>query len=112
MSAAPGSNDPSPLARGTRAVARMTAPLSRPLAGRRLFPLWAVVRHHGRRTGRAYAVPVAIRVTPESFVIALPWGDHTQWARNVLAAGGCTIRWRGADHLGSEPVVIGPAEAG
>jgi deazaflavin-dependent oxidoreductase (nitroreductase family) len=94
----------------TRAVARSTAPLSRPLAGRRFFPLWAVVHHRGRRSGRAYAVPVAIRASPESFTIPLPWGNETQWVRNVVAADRCTIRWRGRDHSASEPRVVGLAE--
>jgi deazaflavin-dependent oxidoreductase (nitroreductase family) len=91
----------------TRAAARMTAPLSRPLAGRRFFPLWAVVHHMGRRSGRAYAVPVAIRVTADSFIIPLPWGKDTQWLRNVMAAGGCSIRWSGSDHAAYAPRVIG-----
>ena len=95
-----------------RSLARTTAPLSRPLAGRRFFPLWAIVRHRGRRTGHDYEIPVAIRASDESFTIALPWGDQTQWVRNVLAAGGCTIRWRGEDHRTTEPVVIGVEEAG
>jgi hypothetical protein len=29
----------------------------------------------------------------------------------VLAAGECTIRWRGRDYLATEPTVIGAAEA-
>ena len=46
------------------------------VAGRRLFPLWAVIHHRGRRTGRPYAVPVAIRASPDAFTIPLPWGDR------------------------------------
>jgi deazaflavin-dependent oxidoreductase (nitroreductase family) len=111
MSVTSSSSPPSRLARGSRAAARITAPLSRPFAGRRLFPLWAVLHHQGRRTGRDYAVPVAVRVSPDSFVIALPWGAETQWLRNVIAAGGCTIRWRGADHRTTEPQVIGIGDA-
>ncbi len=102
---------PSPLAQVTRTISKFTAPASRPLAGRRFFPLWANLHHRGRRSGRAYAVPVAVRVSADAFVIALPWGDRTQWVRNVIAAGGCTIRWRGTDHEVIEPEVIGAAEA-
>lgn len=98
-------------ARITRTVARITAPFSRPLAGRRFFPLWAVVHHRGRRSGRAYAVPVAIRVAGESATIPLPWGDATRWVRNVVAAGGCTIRWAGRDLEASDPLVIGWEDA-
>jgi deazaflavin-dependent oxidoreductase (nitroreductase family) len=102
------------LSRGSsisRAVARATAPLSRPLAGRRFFPLWAVLRHRGRRTGRLYAVPVAVRATTDEVVIALPWGDSTQWLRNVLAAGSCSMRWRGEDRGLIEPAVVDYADA-
>ena len=55
---------------------------------------------------------MAIRASDRSFTIALPSGDQTQWVRNVLAAGGCTIRWRVVDHPTTEPVVIGAEEAG
>jgi len=94
-----------------RAISRATAPVSRPLAGHRFLPLWAVLRHRGRRTGREYAVPVAIRVSDEAFVIALPFGERTQWVRNVLDAGSCTIRWRAADHPATDPIIIGVEQA-
>jgi deazaflavin-dependent oxidoreductase (nitroreductase family) len=94
-----------------RAISRATAPVSRPLAGHRFLPLWAVLRHRGRRTGREFAIPVAIRVTDEAFVIALPFGERTQWVRNVVEAGGCAIRWRAADHVATDPAIIGYDEA-
>lgn len=94
-----------------RAFTRVTGPMSRPLAGRRFFKLWGIVHHVGRRSGRAYAVPVAIRTTEDGFVIPLPWGERTQWARNVLEAGGCLVRWNGADHRLVQPRIIGPEEA-
>ncbi len=103
---------PSTGARITRAIARITAPLTRPLAGRRFFPLWAVLHHRGRRSGRAYAVPVAIWASPDTFTIPLPWGEATQWLRNVLAADGATLRWRGSDHRVSAPRVVPFKEAG
>lgn len=111
MSTAVSSAQPSVAARITRVVARTTVPLSRPLAGHRFFPLWAVVHHRGRRSGRSYAVPVAIRVADRTLTIPLPWGGQTQWVRNVVAANGCVIRWRGADLAATEPRVIGWAEA-
>ena len=99
------------MSRATRALARTTAPLSRPLAGRRFFPLWAIVHHRGRKSGRAYSIPVAIRASDDAFTIALPWGDRTEWVRNVVAADGCTITWRGCEHRAVEPMVIGAEEA-
>jgi deazaflavin-dependent oxidoreductase (nitroreductase family) len=91
--------------------ARATAPVVRVLAGRRWLPIWGVVHHRGRVSGRELAVPVAITTAPGLFVINLPWGAHTNWVRNVLAAGHCTIRWRGADHKADEPRIIDAAAA-
>jgi deazaflavin-dependent oxidoreductase (nitroreductase family) len=85
--------------------------MARALAGRRFFPLWAVVHHRGRRSGRELSVPVAVRATGDAFVVVLPWGAGTNWARNVLAAGGCVVRWKGADHRVVEPEVIDAAQA-
>jgi deazaflavin-dependent oxidoreductase (nitroreductase family) len=94
-----------------RAISRATGPISRRLAGHRFLPLWAVLRHRGRRTGREYAVPVAIRATEEAFVIGNPFGERTQWVRNVVDAGGCTIRWQAAEHPATAPAIIGYEEA-
>jgi deazaflavin-dependent oxidoreductase (nitroreductase family) len=92
-------------------MARVTAPMARALAGRRFSPLWAVVHHRGRKTGRMLSVPVAVRATGDAFVIVLPWGPGTNWVRNVQAAGGCVVRWKGADHWVDTPEVIGTADA-
>ena len=92
-------------------VARVTAPVTRVLAGQRFFPLWAVVHHTGRKTGRELSVPVAVRTTADAFLIALPWGPGTNWVRNVIAADGCVVRWKGADHRATRPEVVGVVEA-
>jgi hypothetical protein len=76
-----------------------------PLSGRRLFPLWAIVHHRGRRSGRFFTAPVAIRATADGFVIALPF-PGAEWPRNVVAAGGCTVRWKG-DHATTDPAIVG-----
>ena len=76
------------------------------LAGRRFVPVWAALHHQGRRSGKAYIVPVAVIPTDTSFLIALPWGPGTDWVRNVRAAGTCTIRWRGVDYACSEPELV------
>ncbi|GIF16983.1 hypothetical protein Ate01nite_70150 [Actinoplanes teichomyceticus] len=81
------------------------------LAGRRWFPLWAVVHHRGRVSGRGLSVPVAVVATPDGFVINLPWGARTNWVRNVIAAGGCTLRWKGADHRVDHPEILDAAAA-
>ena len=77
------------------------------VAGHRWFPLYAVVEHVGRKSGRAYEVPIALIASPSQFVICLPFGRGTNWARNVIAADGCDLRWKGAVHHAAQPRVVG-----
>lgn len=76
-------------------LARWTSPLGLMVAGRRWNPIFAVVEHRGRRSGRLYRAPVAARRVEGGFVIALAFGAQVDWHRNLLAAGGGTISWRG-----------------
>jgi len=94
-----------------RVFTRVTDPITRPLAGHRFFKLWAVVHHVGRRSGARYATPVAIVTTPDGFVIPLPWGERTNWARNVLEAGGCRVQWGGTEYPLVDPQLIARSEA-
>jgi hypothetical protein len=48
---------------------------------------------------------------PGGYLFALTYGKDADWVRNVLAAGHCTIRWRGADHKADEPRIIDAAAA-
>jgi len=76
-------------------LSRLTTPLTLPLAGKRWNPLFAVIENRGRRTGRCYATPVAARRIAGGFAISLAFGAQADWYQNLLAAGGCVIRWRG-----------------
>lgn len=69
--------------------------LSRPVAAH--LPGFGVVHHRGRRSGREYATPVNVFATDGGYVIALTYGPRADWVRNVLAAGGCTLRTHGRD---------------
>jgi deazaflavin-dependent oxidoreductase (nitroreductase family) len=89
-----------------RRISRPLAPLARPLAGRRLLPLYAVLHHEGRTSGKAYATPVVALRTPDGFIIPLPFGDATQWARNLFAAGGASVTYAGQVYQVAEPRVI------
>jgi len=75
---------------------RLLNPLTLALAGSHRLPLLAMLHHRGRRSGRSYATPV---------------GERTGWFRNVLAAGGCVIRWNGAAYPVVEPEVVDWANA-
>ncbi|MDQ0382615.1 nitroreductase family deazaflavin-dependent oxidoreductase [Amycolatopsis thermophila] len=80
------------------------------LAGHRLVPLWALVQHRGRKSGRAYRTPIAIvGSTPSSVYIGLPWGRHTDWIRNLQAGGG-TLVWKGQTFAVAEPAFAGKDE--
>jgi deazaflavin-dependent oxidoreductase (nitroreductase family) len=89
-----------------RAIARPFGPIAKRMAGTRIFPLWGIVRHTGRTSGKSYATPVVVRPTPDGFLIPLPFGDATQWARNLFAAGGGSIRFAGREHQIDEPRII------
>ena len=78
-----------------------------PLAGHRFIPVWAVLRHRGRKSGKTYTTPVAVIPTETTLVIALPYGPGTDWVRNIRAGGRCTIRWKGADHECLNPTFVG-----
>jgi deazaflavin-dependent oxidoreductase (nitroreductase family) len=83
------------------------------IAGRRHMPIVGVVHHRGRKTGREYATPLGVRAAPGGgFVMPLTFGHASQWYQNILAAGGCVITYRGADHPVAGPVVVDRATAG
>jgi deazaflavin-dependent oxidoreductase (nitroreductase family) len=94
-----------------RRLARPLGPLARPMAGKGWLPLYAVLHHIGRTSGKAYATPVVALRTPDGFIVPLPFGDATQWARNLFAAGRGSLTWSGREHAIGEPRVIDHAEA-
>jgi len=96
--------------RPSRLVAVVMAPLTkvlnpvmRKLAGRRHVMMAAQIRHVGRRSGRPYVTPAGARLTGDTFVIPLTFGNTSDWSRNVRAAGGCEIRLDGTDYRAVQP---------
>jgi deazaflavin-dependent oxidoreductase (nitroreductase family) len=63
----------------------------RTFAGRWGSPV-AVVEHRGRRSGRRFRTPVLAMPVDGGYVISLFYGHDRDWVRNVLVAGGCTLR--------------------
>ncbi len=49
------------------------------------------LEHIGRRSGIRRLTPVHPEPTPDGFRILVPLGPHSEWARNVLAAGHCRL---------------------
>jgi deazaflavin-dependent oxidoreductase (nitroreductase family) len=87
-------------------LARLVNPLVLKLAGTRKFSLYGVIEHRGRRSGKVYRTPVVVRRASEGFIVPMPWGEGTDWYRNVRAAGECVIRWKGRTYEMVQPELI------
>jgi deazaflavin-dependent oxidoreductase (nitroreductase family) len=94
-----------------RGASRLFNPVALLFAGTRLMPLYGVIAHRGRRSGRIFRTPVVVRPAGDGFIVPMPWGESTDWYRNVRAAGGCDIRWKGRDYPLGRPEVIDAAAA-
>jgi deazaflavin-dependent oxidoreductase (nitroreductase family) len=92
-------------------MTKMLNPLIVKLAGRRHFRMAAQIRHVGRRSGRTYTTPVSARRSGDMVVIALTFGNQSDWSRNVRSAGGGTIRIDGEDYDVTQPQVMSRQEA-
>jgi deazaflavin-dependent oxidoreductase (nitroreductase family) len=92
-------------------LAHASGPIALRVAETGVIPIWTVVRHRGRKSGKLYSTPLAIRPTEDGFVLPLPWGEGTDWCRNVRAAGGAIVHWGGADIEVDSPEVIDTADA-
>jgi len=71
----------------------------------------SVVHHVGRRSGRTFETPVIAVQHDDGFLIALPYGERTDWLKNVLAKGSATIVTNGRSYEVDRPEVIPMAEA-
>jgi deazaflavin-dependent oxidoreductase (nitroreductase family) len=92
-------------------MTKVLNPLIVKLAGRRHFAMAARIRHVGRRSGRTYTTPVSARRSGDMVVIALTFGNQSDWSRNVRAAGGASIRIEGEDYDVTRPQVMSRQEA-
>ncbi len=59
------------------------------------LPPWVMVVHRGRRSGRSYRTPVVASVRNGEFVVALLYGEDSDWVRNLLAANEGEVIRRG-----------------
>jgi len=71
---------------------RVTNRALRPLVRR--LPGFVLVRHVGRRTGLERETPLLLFRDGDRYVIAMTYGPDSEWAKNVLAAGGCVAMSR------------------
>ncbi len=88
-------------------------PFVKAISGRRWFPLFGIMHHRGRKSGTAYETPIAVIPTAakDVLLIGLPWGIDTNWAQNVVAAGGATVTWKGGRYGVTDPRIVEGAEA-
>jgi len=75
-----------------------------------LLPPWAVVLHRGRRSGRRYRTPLFAFRRGRTLVIALLYGQESDWLRNLRAGGGQVIR-AGRTYTVRPPELIDTSEA-
>jgi len=78
------------------------------------LPTLGLVVHRGRKSGRRYETPVMVFRDGDRFLIALTYGgEHTQWVKNVVAAGGCELRTGGRRYkTGSATVYVDESRSG
>jgi deazaflavin-dependent oxidoreductase (nitroreductase family) len=89
---------PPSIARFNRSV---TNRVTRLFAGR--APGFAIVVHKGRKSGKEFRTPLNAFSTRDGFAIALTYDPNTDWVKNVLAAGGCSLEYRGHDFQLEDP---------
>ncbi len=89
---------------------RVTNRILGPIVAR--LPWFGILDHVGRRSGRAYRTPVMLFGSGARRVIAMTYGPDTDWARNVVAAGGATVAQRGRIlRLASPSIVHDPGRS-
>jgi deazaflavin-dependent oxidoreductase (nitroreductase family) len=86
-----------------------TNPILGTVAG--VLPPLALLHHVGRRSGRPYRTPVVAFPTRDGFIVPMTYGRDVDWARNIVAAGGCEIERAGRRVTVRRPRVLGSAAA-
>jgi deazaflavin-dependent oxidoreductase (nitroreductase family) len=70
----------------------------------------ATLEHVGRRTGIRRLTPLHAIETPDGVRFAVPLGDRSEWARNVIAAGRCRMQYRDRVVELDQPRLLAPTE--
>lgn len=83
---------------------RLFNPQARRFAG--WLPGFGILTYRGRTSGPTYRTPLNVSRRGPSYVFALTYGADTQWVKNALAAGACTLRTRGRDFGLVDPELI------
>jgi deazaflavin-dependent oxidoreductase (nitroreductase family) len=94
-----------PVQRALRRLTQVTRPFAMRSAGTQESNT-SVVRHVGRNSGRNYETPVVAVEHGDSFLIALPYGERTDWTKNVLVSGAASVVTHGQSYEVDQPLVI------
>ena len=70
------------------------------------LPGFGILTHVGRKSAKVHRTPVNVFRTSNGFIIALTYSSQSEWAKNVLAAGGCELQTRGKKYQLSAPKVV------
>jgi deazaflavin-dependent oxidoreductase (nitroreductase family) len=89
-----------------RPLTAVLNPLIMRFAGGWWFPMFSVLHHRGRRSGQMYATPISAMPRGDFFWLGLTFGEDAAWARNILAAGDCELRYRVTDYHLVDPAVL------
>ena len=93
-----------------RPLTHLLNPLILRIAGARWVPMFSLLHHRGRKSGRIYATPVTAFPRGGWFWFGLAFGEHSGWARNVIAAGDADLRYRGTNYHLVEASVVDIAD--
>ena len=89
---------------------RVTNRIVLPISG--WVPMWSVVEHVGRRSGKTYRTPVsAFRTRDGGVAVLLPYRPDRDWVKNLQAAGGGRIKLYGKTFDVADPRVVPTREA-
>jgi deazaflavin-dependent oxidoreductase (nitroreductase family) len=90
---------------GLRAVSvRVANPVLRHVAPH--LPWFALVRYRGRRSGRAYEIPLNVFRDQGDWVVVLTYGSDAEWVKNILATGTAEMTTRGRRIALTDPRLV------
>ena len=99
-----------PFQKAMRRLTLLMRPIALKSAGK-VGSSTSVIHHVGRRSGSNYETPVVAVEHEDGFLVALPYGEGTDWLRNVLANGKAEITTGGKRQPVERPEVIPISEA-
>ncbi len=70
------------------------------------LPMFGIITHIGRKSGRRYRTPVNVFRAPQGFLIALTYGRDSEWVKNIVAAGECQLETRRVLYQLTAPMIV------